>query len=214
MSRPCSLHRMLRASFGLVLAALSCSCNSLIDPREAADDTLALQQQLAPQIAMLGARNWIVVADPTYPVLAGKGVVVQATEASAIDALDAVLGILDAQGNLTPRIWRCSELEAVPELRAPGVAQYRRELDQLVAGRMHYDVTERIISLQLADAAQTYRILFVKASTPLPYSTIAIELDSGYWDSDAESEIRRRMELDNAPNRLKPLPQLPTAPQA
>ncbi len=192
----------------LLSAALLCSCNNLIDPR-VADNSQQLEQQLAPQLALLGARNWIVIADPTYPVLAGKGVVVQATEAGSIETLDAVLSLLDSQGNLTPRIWRCSELEAVPELRAPGVRQHRRELEQLLASRLHYDVTERIISLQLTQAAQTYRILYVKTATPLPYSTIAIELDSGYWNSDAESEIRSRLEHHNSPARLKPLPQHP-----
>ncbi len=168
----------------------------------------ALHTQLAPHLDVLGARNWIVIADPAYPILAGEGVDVLVVDADIPDTLREVLATLSADGSLTPRLWLCSELEVVPERHAPGVRRYRRELRKLTARHLHYEVTDRIISLQLAQAAQTYRILYIKTDTPLPYSTVAIELDSGYWNSDAEAELRERMEKLNAPAPPEPLPQI------
>ncbi len=168
----------------------------------------ALRAQLAPHLGVLGARNWIVVADPAYPILAGEGVDVLTVDADTPAALREVLSALEHEGALTPRIWLCSELEVVPETRAPGVRRFRRELRKLTNRHLHYEVTDRIIALQLTQAAQTYRILYIKTTTALPYSSISIELDSGYWDSDDEAELRERLERLNAPAPAKPLPRI------
>ena len=70
-------------------------------------------------------------------------------------------------------------------------------------------MTDRIIALQLAQAAKTYRILYLKTNSPLPYSSIAIELDSGYWNSSDEAELRERMErLEAQQQQRKPLPSI------
>ncbi len=180
-------------------------------PRPAAQEDAeraALREQLAPSLEVLGARNWIVVADPAYPILAGEGVDVLTVDAGTADTLREVLAFLADAGALTPRLWTCSELEVVPEQRAPGVRRYRRELSKLTARQLCYEVTDRILALQLTQAAQTYRILYIKTTTALPYSTVAIELDSGYWNSDDEAELRERIEKLTTPTPPKPLPQL------
>ncbi len=175
---------------------------------EGGEQRNTLRAQLEPHLALLGARNWIVIAEPAYPILAGEGVDVVVTDASLTDSLREVLALLAEDGALTPRLWLCSELDAVPEPRVPGVRRHRRELSRLLKRHLHYEVTDRIIALQLEQAAQTYRILYIKTNTPLPYGSIAIELDSGYWNSNAEAELRERMEKLNAPLPPKPLPQI------
>ncbi len=202
---------MLRSLFAVLALAAFClipGCRYVSGFRSAAAAARAdeLRAELAPHLDVLGARNWIVVADPAYPILAGEGVDVLVVDADAASTLREVLSTLAAEGALTPRLWLCSELEVVPENRAPGIRRYRNTLRRLISRHLHYEVTDRIISLQLAQAAQTYRILYIKTNTALPYSTVAIELDSGYWDSDAEAELRERMEKLNAPSAPAPLP--------
>ncbi len=206
---------MLRHLPATLFACLAClpllgSCKLLHREPTLHEQRAALRAHIAPNLDVLGARNWIVIADPAYPILAGEGVDVLTVEAGSIDTLREVLGLLDDEGSLTPRIWFCSELEQLTEMRAPGVRRHRRALHRLISSELHYEVTDRIISLQLTQAAQTYRILYIKTSTALPYSAVAIELDSGYWDSDDEAELRERMEKLAAPQPAKPLPQLPT----
>ena len=198
---------LCRAAATLGFCALLSACSlTRFDPSE--EERLAcLRAELAPHLEVLGARNWIVVADPTCPILAGEGVDVLVVEADATDVFREVLTTLSEQAHLTPRVWVCSEMNAVPETRAPGIRRYRRELHSLLRGCQHYEVTERVIGLQLAQAAQTYRILYIKTDTPLPYSSIAIELDSGYWNSSDEAELRERMErVNKEDSRKKPLP--------
>lgn len=164
-----------------------------------------------PHLAQLGARNWIVVADPTCPVLAGPGIETINVPTDSVATFREVLDLLELQGSLTPRIWVCNELEAVSEKRAPGIGEYRRQLQTLLDGRFHYYADSRIIDLQLAQAASTYRILYIKTESRLPYSSVAIELDSGYWNPDAESEVRERMQklappVHPAETPLSPIP--------
>ncbi len=199
----------LFAALTLGLGSLLTGCKLLPGHLPAAqqdEQRAALREQLAPHLDVLGARNWIVVADPAYPILAGEGVDVLTVDAGTVDTLREVLHTLSNAGALTPRLWMCSELEVVPEQRAPGVRRYRRELGKLTARQLCYEVTDRILALQLAQAAQTYRILYIKTTTALPYSTVAIELDSGYWNSDDEAELRERVEKLSAPTPAKPLP--------
>ncbi|MBE6419534.1 MAG: hypothetical protein E7031_05320 [Akkermansiaceae bacterium] len=192
----------------ITAAALLASCQQNHGPTriEMIDQTRAA---IAPQLLQLGARNWVVIADPTYPIPAGAGAYTMAVPSGSADTFREVLDLLELQAALTPRIWVCNEMNALTESLAPGITEYNREIEALLSGRFCYRLDERIISMQLADASQKYRILYIKTKTQLPYSTIAIELDSGYWDPDSEAEIRRRME------ELAPKPEnAETAPTA
>ena len=190
-------------------AALLASCQQNNGPTriELIDQTRA---SIAPQLQQLGARNWVVIADPTYPIPAGAGVLAMPVPSSSEDTFREVLDLLELQASLTPRIWVCNEMEAVTESLAPGIKEYRTAVNSLLSGRFCYRLDEKIISMQLADAAQKYRVLYLKTNTQLPYSTIAIELDSGYWNPDAEAEIRQRLEqltppADKAATPLPPI---------
>ena len=177
----------------IMAAALLASCQQNRGPTrlEVIDQTRAA---IAPQLLQQGARNWVVIADPTYPIPAGAGAYTMAVQSGAADTFREVLDLLETQASLTPRIWVCNEMEVLTDSLAPGITQYKHEIDPLLSGRFCYRLDEKIISAQLADASQKYRILYIKTRTQLPYSTIAIELDSGYWDPDAEAEVRKRMD--------------------
>lgn len=177
----------------IMAAALLASCQQNRGPTrlELIDQTRAA---IAPQLLQLGARNWVVIADPTYPIPAGAGAYTMAVQSGAADTFREVLDLLETQASLTPRIWVCNEMGVLTETLAPGITEYKQEIEPLLSGRFCYRLDEKIISAQLADASQKYRILYIKTRTQLPYSTIAIELDSGYWDPDAEAEVRKRMD--------------------
>ncbi len=170
------------------------------------DDVHLTRAKIAPNLLQLGARNWVVVADPACPLPAGSGIVSITVPANTVDTFREVLDLLEIEGAVVPRIWVSHELSVVPEERAPGITQHRNELEKLLLGRFHYSVNNRVIDMQLAQAAKDFRILYIRTSTRLPYSNIAIELDSGYWNSDAETEVQQRLQ-----QLMPPEPQ-PTAP--
>jgi len=194
-------------------AALLASCTQNAGPLRIGliDQTRA---SIAPELQQLGARNWVVIADPTYPIPAGAGVYTMTVASGTAETFREVLDLLELQASLTPRIWVCNEMEAVPEHLAPGMAEYTKEVSSLLSGRFCYRLDERIIAMQLADAAQKFRVLFIKTNTRLPYSTLAIELDSGYWSPDAEEEVRTRLEKLLPPQGQANTPTQQPAPAA
>ena len=43
------------------------------------------------------------------------------------------------------------------------------------------------------DAAETFDVLVIRTPTSLPYASVFIELEHGYWDADSEQRMRARM---------------------
>lgn len=197
--------RYLRKAAAVLTAAAALASCQQMGPNVLNDVDLA-RAKIAPNLLQLGARNWVVVADPACPLPAGTGIVSINVPASTVDAFREVLDLLEIEGAVVPRIWVSHELSAVPEDRAPGVTEHRKELEKLLLGRFHYEVNSRVIDMQIAQAAKDFRILYIRTNTRLPYSSIAIELDSGYWSSDAEAEVQRRLQ------QLMPQQMLPATP--
>ncbi len=197
----------LRRAAAVITAAAAAftSCQQL-GPRVVNDINLA-RAKIAPNLLQLGARNWVVVADPACPLPAGSGIVSITVPTNSVDTFREVLDLLEIEGAVVPRIWVSHELTFVPEGRAPGITKHRNELEKLLMGRFHYAVNSRVIDMQLAQAAKDFRILYIRTATRLPYSSIAIELDSGYWNSDAETEVQQRIQ------QLMPQPPQPSTPQ-
>lgn len=178
----------LSAWMFFIFAAWGCTSVPKGETNSQAYDELSLR------IAPLGARNWIVIAEASFPVYAGVGVETINIDAPADEVFRNVLDILETEGRLQPRIWVCNELDNVAEDYAPGISKYRRALGKLLPGRFHYRLSNYIINRQVETAINTYRVLVIKTNTALPYSNICIELDSGYWNSDSEAELRNRIE--------------------
>lgn len=174
-------------------AAVFCTSCQQLGPNIVGDIDIT-RAKVAPNLLQLGARNWVVVADPACPLPAGTGIVSITVPANTVDTFREVLDLLEIEGAVVPRIWVSHELSVVPEERAPGITEHRQELEKLLLGRFHYAVNSRVIDMQLAQAAKDFRILYIRTSTRLPYSSIAIELDSGYWNSDAEAEVQQRVQ--------------------
>ncbi len=213
------LHRLL-PKIGLIVTALAAAffpvaCTHA--PEGGADSKIS--EQLAASVAPLGARNWIVIAESSFPVYAGAGVETISVDAPSDVVFMEVLDILESEGRLQPRIWVSTELDAVSEDYAPGVRKYRRALGKLLPGRFHYRLANHIINKQVEAAIKTFRVLVIKTSTSLPYSNICIELDSGYWNADSEAELRSRIEKvrqdeerENAVPSVHPAPVVPVVP--
>jgi len=51
----------------------------------------------------------------------------------------------------------------------------------------------------LGDASKSYRVLVLKTRSALPYTSVFMELGSGYWDAESESALRELMENERNP---------------
>lgn len=152
--------------------------------------------QVDTELRAMGYRNWVVIADASFPVHSRRGVRTIIVDDEIPAVLDEVLQSLDRVQNVTPRIYLARELGHVPNDRAPGVNHYRETLDQALRGFPTREMEYRWLSLMLEDNSNKFVVLVLKTKTALPYSSVFIELDSAYWDGESERDLRERMESE------------------
>jgi hypothetical protein len=151
------------------------------------------QQKLQETIPVFGHRNWIVIADSAYPAQSRSGIETVVSGAEQLEVVEKALAAVGASKHVRPIIYTDQELKFVREEDAPGISAYRGQLDKLLEKReVQVLEHEKIISL-LDQAGQTFRVLIIKTNMTLPYTSVFLQLDCGYWSADAEQRLRKAM---------------------
>jgi L-fucose mutarotase/ribose pyranase (RbsD/FucU family) len=151
------------------------------------------EKTLDERLPFFGHRNWIVVADAAYPAQSSPGIETIVSGVSQQVAVKTVLARLRACKHVRPIVHVDRELTLVDEKNAPGVENYRNWLKSALKG-LSVTLTphEEIIS-KLDRAARLFSILIVKSTMTVPYTSVFIELDCGYWNADSETQLRSRI---------------------
>jgi D-ribose pyranose/furanose isomerase RbsD len=148
------------------------------------------RERLNDALPLLGHRNWIVVADSAYPAQARSGIETVFAGQSLIEVLEEVVAQLKAAPHVRPFVYMDEELQFVSEQDAPGVQRCRRRLASLfenftIEALPHEQIIER-----LDEAGRTFRILVIKTTETVPYSSVFLRLDCAYWSDSAERRLR------------------------
>ncbi len=193
MARPIGVcvRRWLQLIRSVAEMRLTLLCAALLLPLLAA--AADWQQELNSRIALFGHRNWIVVADSAYPAQSGAGVETIVVDAGLLPVLETVLHQLHNARHVTPIVWRDLELASVPENDAPGVMLFRQKLDQVLGGRSFQAVPHEQIISRLDQAGKLYRVLIIKTTEAIPYTSVFLQLDCAYWSPAAEARLRQAM---------------------
>ena len=184
----------------LLLAAVV-ACEREDDAREegtAVPNTLVVKSAawtdtLEAYLPALGHRNWIVVADSAFPLQISPGIETIVTGEDHFTVLEKVLKAVDGAKHVSPKIWLDKELAFVPEDLAPGVNEVRRRLEEALEGRGAMPVLHEDLISRLDEVGKTFKIVMVKTTLAVPYTTVFLELDCGYWGPDAEAKMREKM---------------------
>lgn len=148
---------------------------------------------LAGYLPALGHRNWIVVADSAFPLQISPGIETIVTGEDHFAVLAKVLKAVDGAKHIRPKVWLDKELAFVPEELAPGADAARRRLDEALKGRGAMPVLHEDLIARLDQAGKTFKIVMVKTTLAVPYTTVFLELDCGYWGPEAEAKMREKM---------------------
>jgi len=149
-----------------------------------------LKTILDQRLPEYGHRNWIIIADAAYPKQSAPGIETIVTGAGQLDVLQEVLSKIDASVHIKPIVMLDAELNYVPEKNAPGVQKYRDELKQIFGNRQLKVMPHEDIIRKLDEASKLFNILLLKTDMTIPYTSIFIELDCGYWNAQQEKELR------------------------
>jgi len=150
------------------------------------------RQRVNQQLPLLGHRNWIAIVDSAYPWQTAPGIETIATGAAQLEVVDFVLKAVKKARHVRPLVYLDAELADLPEADAHGVTAYQKKLHKLLPpGAVQTVPHEEIISM-LNEAGKTFRVLILKSTLTLPYTSVFVQLDCGYWNAEAESRLRGR----------------------
>jgi L-fucose mutarotase/ribose pyranase (RbsD/FucU family) len=153
----------------------------------------AWQQELQSALPRLGHRNWIAIVDSAYPRQSAPGITLVATGADHLTVVAAVLDALGRANHVRPRIYLDAELPYVAEKHAPGIGRFRAGLGTALGARPVLRLPHEEIIRRLDQASHSFEVLVLKTTLALPYTSVFIELECGYWSEEAEQGLRAAM---------------------
>jgi D-ribose pyranose/furanose isomerase RbsD len=158
------------------------------------------------QTAQLGYRNWIVVAEASFPAHSRPGVrQINANEEVPV-VVDEVLRTLEQTQHVTPSIYLARELRSLENDNAPGIEEFRKQLRGSLHSHETAELEQQSLLTLLEDATKSFEVLVIRTNTALPYSSVFMELQPGYWDSDSEDRLRERIERQRMEKLARPMP--------
>ncbi|MDA8975008.1 hypothetical protein N9192_00300 [Akkermansiaceae bacterium] len=172
-------------SGALLLALSSCSSGDVAPP--------AWGKGLDAELRPMGFGNWIIVSESSFPSHSGRGVRTVMVDGEIPEVIDYIVDYYDNSENVKPTFNSARELPFVENDRAPGADEYRKELKKALHGHEVREMDHRSLALLAQRNSGKFAVLVVKTKTALPYSSMFIELDTGYWDRDSEDALRDKM---------------------
>ncbi len=151
------------------------------------------ESRLLEALPALGHRNWVVVADSAFPLQISPGIETLVSNEDHFAVLEKVLAALDRSKHIKPHVWLDKELAFVSEELSPGADACRGRLAGLLQGRDAKPVLHEDLIARLDQAGRAFKILMIKTTLAIPYTSVFFELDCGYWPPESEAVMRARM---------------------
>jgi D-ribose pyranose/furanose isomerase RbsD len=166
----------------------------------------AWQSAVDTQVAQLGYRNWIVIAEASFPAHNRAGLRQVAATEETPEVLDYVLNALERTENVRPNIYLTRELRSVENDFAPGIEDFRKRVWASLHGHEPTEIDQQSLLVLMEDANKSFDVLVIRTPTALPYSSIFLELKPGYWDADSEARLREKIQRERMEKISRPLP--------
>lgn len=177
---------MNKRKFALITLLITATAATVL----ASDDW---KDTLRKDLPLLGHRNWIVVADSAYPLQISPGIETICADADQLTVVNEVLAELEATKHVKPTIYTDAELKFVPEKNAAGITAYRDALAKILANEPVQVLPHEQIIGKLDDAGKTFKVLLIKSTLTIPYTSVFFQLACGYWNDNSEKELRDAM---------------------
>jgi len=186
-----------RAFLALGVAILSLGCAGM--PQ---DNTW--QAAVDRQAGQLGYRNWIVIAEASFPAQSRPGVSQVNAPCEVPEALDYVLHAMEQTENVRPQVYVTREIRSVENDFAPGVDELRKRTKDALHGHETTELDQQSLLTLMEDANRSFDVLVIRTTTALPYSSVFLELQPGYWDVDSETRLRDKIARERREKIVRP----------
>jgi hypothetical protein len=134
-----------------------------------------------------------VIADSAFPVYAEPGIETVVANEDLVSVLQYVAANISASRHIRATVFLDKEIEFVEERDYPGVSALRRKIATTFAVNQATSTPHSEVMRTINEAGAIYRVLFIKTTGTIPYSSVYIRLDCGYMNDDVERKIRNAM---------------------
>jgi len=173
-----------------VLALLTSSSLAQTPASAPSSDWKAVVQSRLP---LYGHRNWIVVADSAFPVYAAPGIETIVVNEDLPSVLKYVAGAISSSRHVRATVFLDQELQWIDEHDYPGVSELRRQITAPFPKDQISSIPHSEVMTRIDEAGKTFRILFIKTTAMIPYTSVYMRLDCGYMSDEVERKIRTAM---------------------
>jgi D-ribose pyranose/furanose isomerase RbsD len=160
------------------------------------------QDAVQRHVAQLGFRNWIVIAEASFPAYSRSGVHQVTAQSEIPEVLAHVLQTIDQTQHVKPNVYLTRELRSMNNDSAPGIDELKKKNDQFLAGMEVASLDQESLMSLIADANRSFDVLIIRTTSALPYSSVFLELQPGYWDAESEQQLRARIDRERG-NKTK-----------
>src|SRR5919108_6195418 len=152
---------------------------------------------LDDRLRVYGHRNWLVVADSAYPAQCKQGIETIVVDEEQTTVLQHVLGVVRDCKHIRPNVYMDEELKFVREEESAGVDSYRKNLADLLRREQVRVLPHEKIIAKLDRVGEQFRVLLIKTNMRVPYTSVFLEMECGYWNPEAEKRLRAAMRSAN-----------------
>lgn len=156
------------------------------------------------QATQLGYRNWIVIAEASFPAHSRPGVRQVTASEEIPEVVDYVLNTLERTEHVRPRVYQTRELRSVENDFAPGIDEFRARIQGSLHGHEATELDQQSLLVLLEDANRSFDVLVIRTPTAMPYTSVFLELQPGYWDAESETRLRERIERERMEKLARP----------
>ena len=179
--------------FILLFALSSCS-----KPAQKQDDVTTIKSdkwngEVENIVQLFGHRNWIVVADAAYPKQSNPAIKTITVDANQLEVVQFVNEIIKKSSHVQANIFVDKEMAFVAEKEAKGIDNYRTDLNKILDAKKVRTMLHEDIIRELDNSAKVFDVLIIKTNLTIPYTSVFFQLDCGYWNSQAERNLRIKL---------------------
>ena len=133
------------------------------------------------------------VTDSAFPVYAAPGIETIVVNEDLPTVVKYVAKAISSTRHVRATVFLDQELQFVDESDYPGVSDLRRQIAALFPKDQISRIPHAEAMARTDEAGKTFRILFIKTSATIPYTSVFMRLDCGYLSDEVERKIRAAM---------------------
>ncbi len=185
--------KMLKLGLRAALILLALLPSSSLAQTPASAPSPDWKDVIQNRLSLYGHRNWIVVADSAFPVYAEPGIETIVVNADLLSVLRYVASAISSSSHVRATVFLDQELQFIDERDYPGVSELRKQIRAAFAKDQISSIPHTEVMTKIGEAGKTFRILFIKTTATIPYTSVYMRLDCGYMSDEVEGRIKTAM---------------------